>query len=62
MVYKPMTTKIEFFKINDRLYKQIKKPTGSYMLVPDPENGQDEVEMWAHNVEEVSKAEYEKFS
>ena len=54
MVYKPMTTKIEFFKINDRLYKQIKKHNGRYMLVPDPENGQDEVEIFKISIEEIT--------
>ena len=53
---------ISYFKMRDKYYKKIKKPTGRYMLDSDPENGQDEVEMWAHKVEEVSKEEYENFS
>ena len=50
-------TKVEYFNVRTKYYKVIKKPTGRYDLISDPEIGQDEVEIYSYRVVEVPPAE-----
>lgn len=53
-------TKVEYFKLRTKNYKVIKKPTGRYDLISDPETGQDEVEIYSYRVVEVPPSELQE--
>jgi hypothetical protein len=53
-------TKVEYFNVRTKYYKVIKKPTGRYDLISDPEIGQDEVEIYSYRVVEVPPSELQE--
>ena len=53
-------TKVEYFNVRTKYYKVIKKPTGRYDLISDPETGQDEVEIYSYRVVEVPPSELQE--